>query len=142
MMSERMKEIFLFIAIGCAGVVGMQFAMLLAVYVIEGPSKELGEQTLAMIAMFFWAMLWGAISFKIMKKKAKSDMKMEQKEKIISGQLYTVTTLMVLAAMVMIIFIIRRITEGIIFSGLFVFAFFCWDIGCALADNLLHKNEK
>lgn len=141
-MSERMKEVFLFIAIGCAGVVGMELAILLAQYIIEGPSKELADHALAIVAMFFWAMLWGAISYKFMKRKAKKELTMEEREKIIAGQMYTVTTLMILVAMVMIICIIRRLMPGIIFSGAFVFALFCWDIGCALADNVIHRDNK
>lgn len=139
-MNEKMKELFIFVAIGCAGVVGMEIAMLVATYMIEGPTPEFVDHMMAVIASFFWAMFWGAIFYYIFKKKNLANMKMEKRQKIITNQMYIITTLIVLVTMLLVVFIIKQVREGIIFSGAFVFALLFWETGCVLADKVFQKD--
>ena len=141
-MNERVKEMFIFIAIGCAGVVGMELAVLLATLIIEGPSQEIKENFLAILAMFFWAMLWGAIAYKVMKKKDITNMKLTERAKVIETQLYIVTTLIIAIAMFLVVFVKRHIRDGIIFSAAFIGALLFWEVGCVLADRILRKDDE
>ena len=141
-MNERLKEIIIYIVIGCTGVVGMEIAVLLATYIIEGPSEELADHTLAVVGAFFWAMLWGAIFYNIFKKKDIANIKLETRKKVISNQLYIITTLIVLVTMLLVVFIVKQIKEGIIFSGAFIFALLFWETGCILADKIIQKDVK
>ena len=115
---------------------------MLATLIIEGPSKELGENVLMICAMFFWSILWGAIAYTIMKKKDIVNMETTKRQKVISTQMYVITTLITVSVMLLITFIIKEYREGIIFSGAFTFALCFWEVGCVLADRVLQKDTE
>lgn len=71
-----------------------------------------------------------------------NNMDIEKRKKIIEIQLYIVTTLITITTMVLIFFSIKQIQIGVFFSGAFLFALCFWEIGCALADNMLEKKNK
>lgn len=141
-MSEKGKLIPIFLAIGCAGVVGMELAIMLATLIIEGPSEELGENALMLFAMFFWSILWGAIAYFIIKKKDIVNINNDKRRKVILVQLIIITTLIILLSGLLIVFIINKFRDGIIFSGAFIVALLFWEVGCILANKILKKGKK
>ena len=124
-MSEKGKLIPIFLAIGCAGVVGMELAIMLATLIIEGPSEELGENALMLFAMFFWSILWGALSYKIVSQLRPAST-LKQKKQVVVSQLVVISILIALFVLGLIGCLVNQIRIGSIFCAAFIISLLIW----------------
>lgn len=139
MMNEKMKKVIMYIAMGCTGVTGMEVAMLIATYVIDGMSEELGDHALAMITTFLGTMLLGFIFYHIFEKKDIVHMKMEKRKKVIASQLCIIGCFILAMVVGLVIFAMKKNRVGMIFCGAFILPLLFWEIGCITANKLIKK---
>ena len=139
MSEKRLKMVLMLIAVGCAGVFGMELAYMMVLLILNGISEELVEFMQVFFGTFFWSILWAVIAFAILRKKDVRNLEYKVRKKIIINQIYTIYTFIMLLAMLLIIFIMKKNMDGIIFSIAFIIAFLIWEGGCVLANRSLDK---
>lgn len=125
---------------GCIGITLMRVSYMV-VNILMG---KITEEMLDAIKLFFLVFAWGGICFTIasysISKLEHKDLKSIERQKLLKKQIKAVSVIIAFFTVFLIVYIIKRITLGIILSLSFIIVFVLWGYGYLLAYLNLKNN--